>query len=191
MTEATAETTTEAVAAGQNRKKLVMMFSIGFVPLIVSWLIFFYAPELMPSSTTNEGELITPPVSASALGLMSETGRWTLLVPMPKVCNEACEERFYMAKQVNTALGKRADRVHRVLVDLGASSGVVANLTAQYPGLETVRVDAATFAKALPREDVIYLMDPLGNILMFYESEKAGNPMLKDIKHLLKISAMG
>lgn len=187
------ETTTERIAARQNRKKLLMMFSIGFVPLIVSWLIFFYAPELMPSSTTNEGELITPPVSASTLGLMSEIGLWTLLVPAPKGCDEACEERFYLAKQVNTALGKRANRVHRVLVDLGVSDGVVTNLTAQYPDLETVQVDAAIFAEALPREDVIYLMDPLGNILMFYESEseKVGNSMLKDIKHLLKISAMG
>jgi hypothetical protein len=68
---------------------------------------------------------------------------------------------------------------------------VVANLTTQYPDLEPVQVDAALFAKALPRDDVIYLMDPLGNILMFYENEKAGKQMLKDIKHLLKISKMG
>ena len=195
MTEATPETATETLIepldVQRNRRKLILMFSIGFVPLIVSWLIFFYAPELMPTGTTNEGELISPPVSASALGLMSETGRWTLLVPAPKGCDEACEERFYLAKQVNTALGKRSDRVHRVLVDLGVSGGVATNLSGRYPDLETVQVDAAIFAKALPREDVIYLMDPLGNILMFYESEKAGNAMLKDIKHLLKISAMG
>jgi len=181
----------DEINVSRNRRKLVMLFSIGFVPLIVAWLIFFYVPELMPSGTTNEGELITPTVSASNLGLMSETGQWTLLVPAPKVCDEACEELFYLAKQVNTALGKGSDRVHRVLVDLGAAGDMVANLTAEYPSLETVQVDAAVFANVLPRKDVIYLMDPLGNIFMFYEIEKAGKPMLKDIKHLLKISKMG
>jgi hypothetical protein len=185
------ETIIEEIDVRRNRQKLVLLFSIGFVPLIVAWLIFFYVPTLMPGGTTNEGELITPTVSASGLGLMSETGQWALLVPASKDCNEACEERFYLAKQVNTALGKGSDRVGRILIDLGASSGVVANLTTQYPDLEPVQVDAALFAKALPRDDVIYLMDPLGNILMFYENEKAGKQMLKDIKHLLKISKMG
>ena len=168
-----------------------MLFSIGFVPLILAWIIFFYFPALMPSGTTNEGELITPTVSATTFGLMSETDRWTVLVPAPSVCEEACLERFYLAHQVNTALGKDSERVHRVLLDLGASAGVLANLKAQHPGLAMVRVENSLFSKTLPRDDVIYLMDPLGNIFMFYETEKAGKPMLKDIKHLLKISKMG
>ena len=37
----------------------------------------------------------------------------------------------------------------------------------------------------------ILLMDPNGNIMMFYTLDKAGKLMLKDVKHLLKASNIG
>lgn len=181
----------EAAVTGRSRLSLVMLFSIGFVPLIIAWVVFFYFPEMIPSSTTNEGELITPPVQASDLGLMDETGRWTLIIPAGAVCDANCEERFYLARQVNVALGKESARVHRVMMDLGATTTRLNGLLAEYPDLATVAISPSIFESLLGRTDVIFLMDPIGNIFMFYPQEKAGKPMLKDIKHLLKYSNIG
>ena len=181
----------ESIEVSNNRKSLVGLFGIGFVPLIIAWVIFFYFPGLMPSGTTNEGELISPPVQASLIGLEAETGRWTLIVPISESCDAACEERFYLARQVNVALGKESERVHRVMVDLGAAPAKIDTLLREYPDLVRVPISASEFSANLPDAKSIYLMDPIGNIFMIYDQEKAGKPMLKDIKHLLKISNIG
>jgi len=169
----------------------VVLFGIGFVPLIIAWVIFFYFPGLMPSGTTNEGDLISPAVQASALGLEGETGRWTLLVPMTPTCDSACDERFYLARQVNIALGRESERVHRVMLNLGAAPARIDALLAEYPDMVQVPVAPGEFKSQLGDLESIYLMDPIGNIFMIYDQEKAGKPMLKDIKHLLKISNIG
>jgi cytochrome oxidase Cu insertion factor (SCO1/SenC/PrrC family) len=181
----------ESVEIDQNRRSLVGLFGIGFVPVIIAWVIFFYFPGLMPSGTTNEGDLIAPPVQASVLGLEAETGRWTLIVPITQACDAACDERFYLARQVNVALGKESDRVHRVMADLGATPTKIEALMMEYPSLVRVPVAASDFKNQLSDTQSIYLMDPIGNIFMVYDQEKAGKPMLKDIKHLLKISNIG
>ena len=59
-------------------------------------------------------------------------------------------------------------------------------IQADYPGLGAFPVELEKFKAKLGDPNRIYLMDPLGNILMFYTLDKAGKPMLKDIKFLLK-----
>lgn len=173
-----------------NRRSLVALFGIGFFPLVISWIIFFYFPQLMPSSTTNEGDLITPPVHASELGIESQIGEWTLVMPVGNSCESACMERLYLARQVNVALGKEAPRVHRLLISTSPTLNLDA-ITAEYPDLAIANAEMTTIEARLGLEGQIFLMDPLGNIFMVYSQEKAGKPMLKDIKHLLKISNIG
>jgi cytochrome oxidase Cu insertion factor (SCO1/SenC/PrrC family) len=181
----------EVVASGRSRTSLVALFSIGFIPVIIAWVVFFYFPEMIPNGTTNEGNLVTPPVQASDLGLIDETGKWTLIIPVGANCDADCEERFYLARQVNVALGKESERVHRVLVDLGADVDTINSLMAQYPNLARVEVSPSIFESQLGEANLIFLMDPIGNIFMVYPKGKAGKPMMKDIKHLLKYSNIG
>ncbi len=179
----------QEVATVQNRRSLVILFAIGFVPLIVAWVVFFYFPQLMPSGTTNEGELITPPVNGTEIGLESQLGDWTLIVPVGAICDADCEERLYLARQVNTALGKEAPRVKRLALWTDGMAPAT-KIQAEYPNIGSLPVDRGNLGK-LGDLNRIYLMDPLGNIFMVYTIEKAGKPMLKDIKHLLKISNIG
>ncbi len=179
----------EEVIQAKNRRSLVILFAIGFVPLIIAWVVFFYFPQLMPSGTTNEGELIAPPVSATDVGLTGQTGEWTLILPVGATCNADCEERLYLARQVNTALGKEAPRVKRLAL-LTEGMAPAGKIQAEYPDLSTLPVERSDLQR-LGDLNRIYLMDPLGNIFMVYTIEKAGKPMLKDIKHLLKISNIG
>jgi cytochrome oxidase Cu insertion factor (SCO1/SenC/PrrC family) len=180
----------ETTTISQNRRSLVVLFAIGFVPVIIAWVVFFYFPQLMPTGTTNEGELITPPVQAETLGLAGQTGEWTLILPIGANCNEDCQERLYLARQVNVALGKEAPRVHRLALWTNGM-GPAAEVLGEYPELESLPVDGSLVASTLGDLNRIYLMDPLGNIFMVYSVDKAGKPMLKDIKHLLKISNIG
>lgn len=173
-----------------NRRSLVVLFAIGFVPLIIAWVIFFYFPQLMPSGTTNQGKLITPPVNAKTLGLESQIGEWTLVIPVAASCDADCEERLYLARQVNVALGKESPRVKR-LVLWTDGLGPAAKINSEYPNMGSFLTERVKMSETLGDLNRIYLMDPLGNIFMVYSIDKAGKPMLKDIKHLLKISNIG
>ncbi len=180
----------EATIRRQNRRSLVILFAIGLVPVFIAFVVFFYFPQLMPTATTNKGELIAPPVQADALGLDEFTGDWVLIIPVGSSCGTECEERLYLARQVNTALGRESSRVKRLVLwtsGAGANNGVLD----QYPDIETAFVPETKLENALGSAERIYLMDPLGNIFMFYTLDKAGKPMLEDIKHLLKISSIG
>lgn len=180
----------EEAIRSQNRRSLVILFAIGLVPVFIAFVVFFYFPQLMPTGTTNKGELITPPVQAEALGIGGLTGEWMLIIPVGSICGAECEERLYLARQVNTALGRESSRVKRMVV-WTAGERAVTSVLEQYPDLETSVISAAKFESTLGSQDRIYLMDPLGNIIMFYTIDKAGKPMLEDIKHLLKISNIG
>lgn len=180
----------DATTISHNRRSLLVLFAIGFVPVIVAWVVFFYFPQLLPTGTTNEGDLISPPVQAETLGLAGQTGEWTLLLPIGASCDADCKERLYLARQVNVALGKEAPRVHRLAL-WTAGMAPAAEILAEYPNLESLPVNANLVASTLGDINRIYLMDPLGNIFMVYSLDKAGKPMLKDIKHLLKISNIG
>ncbi|MFT5209599.1 MAG: cytochrome oxidase Cu insertion factor (SCO1/SenC/PrrC family) [Flavobacterium sp.] len=183
----------------KNKRSLVLMFSIGLVPVVIAYVIFIYFPQYLPTVTTNQGQLITPPVSAEAFKLIDNGDKWALIVPLGSDCDEVCVKRFYNARQVNVALGKEAQRVKRIMITNPYSDkGLIASLSRDYPDMDKVEVDLeltkTAFEKIISNPftgNYIFLMDPNGNIMMLYTLDQGGAPMLKDIKFLLKISNIG
>jgi hypothetical protein len=180
----------------KSRKTLVTLFSIGLVPVIIAWTVYNFFPQFLPVTKTNLGTLISPPISHQVAGISIGERKWSLLVPVGTSCDEDCQKRFYFVRQVNIALGKNSDRVQRIIV--AESDTALDGVSQQYPDLIRIDSSMAQFRKALEPTvtepvsgNYIYLMDPNGNIMMFYTLEQAGKPMLKDIKHLLKISNIG
>jgi cytochrome oxidase Cu insertion factor (SCO1/SenC/PrrC family) len=187
-----------------NRRKLVGLFGIAIVPMMIAYAMFFYFPELIPVSTTNEGELIQPPLAASDLELVDATpvpaGVWTLLIPVAGHCDEGCVQRLYLSRQIVVGLGKDADRVQRVALHSAPADPMLTSLiAAEHPDLLSYDFAADSFNAALAKrfpaavndDQIILLMDPNGNIMMLYRAEKIGMPLRKDIRHLLKISNIG
>ena len=188
----------------QNRRKLVGLFSIAFVPMLIAYGLFFYFPSLIPASTINEGELIQPPIDGAVLELIEPTalpvGLWTLLIPVDSHCDDLCVQSLYLSRQIVIGLGKDADRVQRVaLLEGPAGNGLKTLLETEHPNLLPFTYNAEALTGALqarsqpmvPNEPVILLMDPNGNIMMWYPYAKIGMPLHKDLRHLLKISAIG
>jgi hypothetical protein len=64
-----------------------------------------------------------------------------------------------------------------------------------HPDLVIVRADPPLqpLLALLPavNADRIYLVDPLGNLMMFYESDSKPKGMLEDMKRLLRLSQIG
>ena len=127
--------------------------------------------------------------------------QWVLLVTGNEVCNEHCQQALYTVRQVNTALGKESKRVSRVLVSSAELGGARTELIKQYPmlSLASMNVDALNFfasdhfesAETVTNAWNIWVVDPLGNVILRYEADRHGKDILKDMKRLLKLSNIG
>ena len=88
------------------------------------------------------------------------------------------------------------DRVQRVFVAEGGCCDA-RFLHDEHPDLIVIRATpaAAPLLALLPdggsAEPRVYLIDPLGNLMMFYDADVKPKGMLEDIKRLLRLSSIG
>ena len=67
-----------------------------------------------------------------------------------------------------------------------------------YPNLKLI-VDAALFAELTavsainqdPADYHVFLVDPMGQLILAYPAAKVDKPLLLDLKHLMKVSNIG
>jgi hypothetical protein len=125
-------------------------------------------------------------------------GKWTLLYIQHGRCDDECRKHLYDTRQVRLALDREMPRVQRVFIGDGDCCEL-AELKAAHPDLIAVRASAADepLLALLPvREGAvnshrIYLIDPLGNAMMFYAPSVSSKGMLEDMKRLLRLSSIG
>ena len=177
----------------KSRRRFVMLLLVAFVPIFIAYSAFEYFPEWVPSGTTNQGELIRPPVQAADIDpALERPGNWVLIQPVAFDCDEDCLQLMYLSRQVVIGLGKDSTRVRRVILAPDEISGAFNSVLEQeHPDVGTVNADASSLEGVDDTRPLLFLMDPNGNIIMYYTLETAGKPMMKDLKHLLRISSIG
>lgn len=178
-----------ADGTARNRRLLLAMFAIAFLTLGGSYVLFYSAREGGVWGTTNHGEFVDPPLTISALNLkgadgelMTEGGTWWLWVVTTGDCMGECGRAVHQLRQLHILLNKDADRVQRGLV---TSPGVMPGLLGDYPGVEHLSADLSALSEG------IYIVDPIGNLVLHYPLTDAGKPVLTDLKKLLKLSQIG
>lgn len=194
---------TMGIRAGVKRTRLtlVLIFAFFALPLAVAWMLNFTG-GFTPGATTNHGTLVQPVRPVSAAGLFDAggaalnagyfKGKWTLLYRNTGVCGDACHQVLYVVRQVRLAQGKNIERVQRLLLLDGAAMPVwVGEVAGHYPGLTVARAAAAQDAQVFGPAERIYLVDPLGNLMMEYALDADPRGMIKDIERLLRISYVG
>lgn len=130
-------------------------------------------------------------------------GIWSMFYMPEGACNEVCETNIYHMRQVRLALNNRMNRVQRVtLVD--TPDQFSQQMLSEHLGLQVVSGDnkavsslrdqirAAEASRNMePMPDAIYVVDPFGNVMMRFAPDLDPGKMLKDLKHLLKVSRIG
>ncbi|MFL1404799.1 hypothetical protein ACJO2E_05580 [Marinobacter sp. M1N3S26] len=201
-----AEPSPEQVRRG--RRTALLLFAIGFGPMIFA-TIMYYSGWLHPETRSNHGELIEPPVPVAELNLLGAEGqplqarfgpdqqdaKW-LMVVTAQNCGEDCEQLLYLARQVNIALGKNANRMGRAAWLGTVPEELQARWQKEYSSMERLSLapdaDPAWPADVDPAESPrILVVDPFGNVMMHYGSGNTGKEMLEDLKHLMKLSQIG
>ncbi len=164
------------------------LFWIGVVcaaPLVLGTAAYLF--DWRSGSTSNYGELL-PPRTLSAPALEPLRGKWVLVTFDAAACDAYCEKKLYIVRQVRRAQGKDVDRVERlwVLTDSGKPRP---ELLAAVEGTRLASFPPVGFAENAG--DHIYLVDPLGNLMMRYPRDPDPSKMIKDLQRLLKYSRAG
>ena len=109
-------------------------------------------------------------------------------------CEDACQHKLYATRQARTIQGREQERVVRVWLQATQAPALAPQLLAQHPGLVVARVDPAEW-EGLPGDADptrnIYLIDPLGNIVLRYPADPDIKGMAKDLGRLLRASRIG
>lgn len=194
--------------AGSGRRQLVILGLLFLLPVVAAYVAYFFMP---PDGRTNYGELIeqrdvsdfalTPLATAAGsvpdgATMATLRGRWIFVVAAPAVCDERCRENLYNIRQVRLTTGDDRDRVERLWI-VTDERDPPAELLAAHEGLRLARADPRVFAATFPAGETgdasahIYLVDPLGHLMMRFPVDADPSRMKKDISRLLKVSRIG
>ena len=171
------------------RNKLFLVGAVCVAPVLLGWAL--YLSGWTPAATGNYGELIAPrPLSGPPLE--GSRGKWVLVSFDAAGCDAYCERKLYFMRQVRKAQGKEFERIERLWV-VGGPGAPRPEVLAAIEGTRVERVNDPAFRKSFPGNPVdhIYLVDPLGNLMLRYPRDPDPAKMVKDLQRLLKYSRIG
>jgi cytochrome oxidase Cu insertion factor (SCO1/SenC/PrrC family) len=193
------------------RRRLLLLIAIFSLPVLIAYALYFSGWR--PETSGNYGELVQPPralpelvlqtLDGRALRVSELRGKWTLLMFGAAECPKPCEAALDKMHRIILAQGKEATRVRAafVVTDLRARDWLQYAIK-DYPGTlvltgsaDTMRMLTSyfTLSKGAPLNDPnrIYVIDPLGNLMMSYPADADANRMRKDLARLLRVSQVG
>lgn len=191
-------------ARRRGRQVLLIIAAMFLLPVIIAFALY-YGDLWRPAGSSSKGELIQPArplefaglkqADGSAAGADVFTGKWTLIYIGDGACDADCRKSLVFARQSRLALNNEMTRVQRVFLATG-NCCAKDYFAAEQPGL--IALDAsAPEARALlaqfPAEhrNSLYIVDPLGNLMMRHDAATTSKALLTDLKKLLKLSHIG
>jgi hypothetical protein len=194
MTTPPTDPTADAAALARSRRTLVLLACLFFVPLLVATLL--YRGGFGPQGRVNHGRLVEPvrPLPAGAI----VPGKWNLVL-VAEQCDDGCGDALYRTRQVRALLKGDAERVTRLLLTRTPEAPLPATAQGEQPALILVDLDAAAGAQLADTLTTatgdaglrLYLVDPLGNLVLHYRDGFENAGLLKDLKKLLGLSSIG
>ena len=185
-----------AAAAGRGRRTILLIAAVGLAPIIASYAVYYFFPR---GAQTNYGTLL-PTASAPAIeGTTSDgapfrlsdfRGRWVLLAANPAGCDDACARALHATRQARAMQGRDRDRIVRVWLDAGGAPPQP-ELRAQHPGLVVARVGASALDALPGGPPGIWLIDPLGNLVLSYPGDPDIKGLANDLARVLRASHIG
>lgn len=183
----------------KSQRTLVLFFIIGTLPVIGSYALYKW---WKPSSQTNHGELLETrsaglqqfrPEGISSGKTLGEVvqKKWVFLTVQTANCDARCQKKLYLMRQIRTAQNENMERVERVWVIVGEGQPDP-QLLKLHPGLHLTRVPNLDNLSQLPlgtdAGEYIFIIDPLGKLVLRYDDRSEPKGILKDLGRLLRFS---
>ena len=200
--------TEEQFSPQQQRKGrvvLVLMLIFFVVPLLVVFSMYKY--NWMPSGT-SVGELVKPArLMGDVSQLKNDAGsslpntfwkeRWSI-VYVTADCQKTCLDKLHDMRQLHVSLYKDMPRAQRVLITTMLDTTAIKR---DYPDLIVINQPSNQISTLMAAFEVndesvassnrLYLVDPLGHLMMSYQPELPLAAVRKDVTRLLRFSWAG
>jgi cytochrome oxidase Cu insertion factor (SCO1/SenC/PrrC family) len=188
-----------------GRWKLFAVIAVCAAPVIASYLTYYV---IKPSGRTNYGDFIesalhsiptdlaTTSLDGKPMPLNGLEGKWIMLQVDSGNCAEPCRTKLYDMRQLRLTQGRERDRIERVWL-ITDDTPLDTVLMREYDGTRMLRANAAAVAKWLPTApgatdvDHLYLIDPLGRLMMRFPKNANPNKIKKDLGRVLAASSIG
>ena len=175
------------------KKEFWMLLAMFILPIAFGTLFFYANPNYFSESTVNYGELVRPVIATDENdieidGDASLQGIWTMVYVSSR-CDDACEKAVEDMKTIRTLMNDDMRRIQRMIIIEDNSTP-----TSEDKGLIKARVTSEKLTQNLKQytENAIYLIDPIGNIMLYYEPQNIDiRLVIKDLKRLFKYSRIG
>jgi hypothetical protein len=196
----------------RNLRTLAALAALFLAPLAIAFFTY-YGTGWRPARLVNHGVLYTPArplpqVELAAIRLPGAGaddaaraqqpfhGLWSLVYVGAGGCDADCRAALYAMRQTRLLLNNDMGRVARVWLVTGdcCAREFVAH---EHPGLlllDAQSAAAAPLLAAFPAQDrasSLYIVDPLGNLVMSYDARQDPHGLLADLKKLLGLSNIG
>jgi cytochrome oxidase Cu insertion factor (SCO1/SenC/PrrC family) len=197
-------------AKTSNKLTIIMLIVMFVSPILLSEYVFNYTDFLKMRGTSNHGALIDPPRALGDLALIDPLNdqrndslfeKWSL-VYLSRTCDEACMKNVYLIRQIHTAMDKHSLRVQKVLFLTEQSSGDLKEQLSDYAGQQLINNEHVEVHDLLNKFKLdesdkpleagrIYIIDPLGNLMMSFKKDTNPRDIHTDLKKLLRGSRIG
>ena len=186
-----------------GRWKMIAVLLVCASPVVASYFTYYV---VRPEGRRNYGELLTPQRPLPAIATTDLKGKpgeltelknqWLLISVASAACDAACQQRLYFQRQLRESLGKEKTRADWVWLVTDAAV-IDVQLKPALVEATVLRVPAGALAQWLPGatnqrlEDHLYVVDPLGNLMMRFPAnmDAAGAAKAKrDLDRLLRAS---
>ena len=183
-------------ARAKGRRTLLLLAAVTVAPVVASYSAYYLFPR---EQRTNYGELLAtapaPPLAGTRMdgkpfALAQTRGKWVLIVGAAGACDAACAQSLHATRQARTIQGREMERVQRVWLVTDDAAPDPA-LLAQHPDLLVARVSREALAGLPAGQDRIYVIDPLGNLVLAFPSDPDIKRAAKDVERLLRASRIG
>lgn len=147
-----------------NKLTLWAIMVTALVPIIAAFVMYFGQVGI-PEGRTHHGQLVEPGLKAQNLGLPFnvDDSIWQVVLSKTSSCT-ACDKFENGLPNFYEAVGRERNRVNVSVVDTTGIQNAV---------------------------DAIWIVDPLGNVVLRFDPEINPTLILKDLKKLLKLSKVG
>lgn len=184
--------------ARKNRIKLILLMLLMLSPVIASYVL--HTLKIRPEGTVNYGELLeVKALQGQAHDIENNAifrtrqlrGKWSLITVDSGNCDEYCQKKLYQIRQIRLVQNTEKDRIERIWLidDHFLPKQEIKN---EYAGTLLLSAKDSDLLSQFPAQssqrDHIYVVDPMGNLMMRYPRDADPKKISDDLKLLLKLS---
>jgi hypothetical protein len=201
----------------RSKTPLIIIMLMSLAPVVAALLVYFN-PELRPEGSAAYGELVQPQrpmptakdlpltmLDGKPFDLSSLKGKWIMMAADGAACPDACARKLYIIRNTHASQGKHVERLARVWF-ITDDAPVPEKVLEAYKGAIMVRVNPVVLQQFLlggapssvtpeqARQGLstpIWVIDPLGNLMLQYPAVADPEMFRKDIRMLIKTSRIG